>query len=135
METKWSAQILLNSNRLTKVEFICPSTSNQITFKLLNGHDDKAIEKTIKGLKKLNKESSPELTTRLKYMITSVEGKTEKKDIREFVDNYLLAKDSRAFREYVRKIQPDVDLTFFPNGTSNRVSLPIGLRFFWPDID
>ena len=24
-ETKWSAQILLNSNRLTKVEFICPS--------------------------------------------------------------------------------------------------------------
>ena len=25
-ETKWSAQILLNSNRLTKVEFISPST-------------------------------------------------------------------------------------------------------------
>ena len=24
-ETKWSAQILLSSNRLTKVEFICPS--------------------------------------------------------------------------------------------------------------
>ena len=24
-ETKWSAQILLNSNRLTKVEFITPS--------------------------------------------------------------------------------------------------------------
>ena len=24
-ETKWSAQILLNSNRLTKVEFISPS--------------------------------------------------------------------------------------------------------------
>ena len=24
-ETKWSAQILLNSNRLTKVEFLCHS--------------------------------------------------------------------------------------------------------------
>jgi hypothetical protein len=25
METKWSAQILLSSNRLKKVEFTCPS--------------------------------------------------------------------------------------------------------------
>ena len=25
METKWSAQILLNSNRLTRVEFVSPS--------------------------------------------------------------------------------------------------------------
>ena len=67
-------------------------------------------------------------------MITSVEGKTEVKDIRDFVDNYLLAKDSRALREYVREIQPDVDLTFFPNNAETRVTIPIGINFFWPDV-
>ena len=67
-------------------------------------------------------------------MITSVEGSRDKKDIREFVDNYLLAKDARALREYIKEIQPDVDLTFFPSGGSNRVNLPIGVSFFWPDI-
>jgi hypothetical protein len=39
----------------------------------------------------------------LKYIITSVEGAREKKDIRDFVDNYLLAKDSRALREYIKE--------------------------------
>ena len=39
-------------------------------------------------------------------MITSVDGKDEKKDIRDFVDNYLLARDSRAFREHVKKHNP-----------------------------
>jgi hypothetical protein len=67
-------------------------------------------------------------------MITSVEGEREKKDIREFVDNYLLAQDSRALREYIREIQPDVDLTFFPDGNSDRINIPIGISFFWPDI-
>jgi hypothetical protein len=67
-------------------------------------------------------------------MITSVEGMREKKDVREFVDTALLAKDARALREYVKEIQPDVDLTFFPSEGSNRVNIPIGVSFFWPDI-
>jgi uncharacterized protein YtpQ (UPF0354 family) len=107
---------------------------NHITFKLLNHKDEKNIQRELDGLKKINKENSPELTTRLKYMITSVEGKTETKDIREFVDNYLLAKDSRKLREYVKEIQPDVDLTFFPDSAETRVTIPIGINFFWPDV-
>jgi hypothetical protein len=27
-----------------------------------------------------------------------------------------------------------VDLTFFPNGSNEKVSIPVGLSFFWPDI-
>ena len=34
----------------------------------------------------------------------------------------------------IKKIQPDVDLTFFPNNGSDRISIPIGVSFFWPDI-
>ena len=123
--------IFTNGN---KFEFTLPHSKNHITFKFLTHKDEKNITRELEGLKKINKENSPELTTRLKYMITSVEGKTETKDIREFVDNYLLAKDSRKLREYVRKIQPDVDLTFFPDGTEDRVTIPIGVSFFWPDV-
>ena len=66
-------------------------------------------------------------------MIVSVDGNTDQKSIREFVDNYMLAKDARAFREYVKEFQPDVDLTFFPERSESRVDIPIGLSFFWPD--
>ena len=114
-------------------EFTLPHSGNRVTFKLLTHKDEQDINRELEGLKKINKDNSPELTTRLKYLITSVEGKTEKKDIREFVDNYLLARDSRALREYIKEIQPDVDLTFFPTGESNRINIPIGVSFFWPD--
>tara|TARA_R110002020_G_scaffold23189_3_gene77556 strand:- start:3521 stop:4246 length:726 start_codon:yes stop_codon:yes gene_type:complete len=123
--------MLVNGN---KFEFTLPHSKNHITFKLLTHKDEKNIQRELDGLKKINKENSPELTTRLKYMITSVEGKTEAKDIREFVDNYLLAKDSRKLREYIKEIQPDVDLTFFPDSAETRVTIPIGVNFFWPDV-
>jgi len=116
-----------------KFEFTLPHSKNHITFKLLNHKDEKNIQRELDGLKKINKDNTPELTTRLKHMITSVEGKSETKDIREFVDNYLLAKDSRALREQLKEIQPDVDLTFFPNNAETRVNIPIGVSFFWPD--
>jgi hypothetical protein len=114
--------------------FTLPKSGNTLTFKLLTHKDEQDINRELEGLKKINKDASPELSTRLKYVITSVEGKRDKKDIREFVDNYLLAQDSRALREYIREMQPDVDLTFFPSNGSNRVNIPIGISFFWPDF-
>jgi len=112
--------------------FILPSSEVKLTYKLLTGHDEKNIEKEIEGLKKLNKDTSPELTTRLKYMITSVNGDREAKTIRQFVDNHLLARDSRAFREYIKTTQPDVDLTFTTD-SGEEVAIPITINFFWPD--
>ena len=119
---------------INEFNFTLPSTGVEITFKLLTGSDEKKINAELEGLKKINKNSSPELSTRLKYMITSVGGNREAKDVRQFVDNQLLARDSRALREYVKEVQPDVDLTFFPDGSDTKVSTPIGLSFFWPDI-
>ena len=68
-------------------------------------------------------------------MITSVDGNRESKVIREFVDKHLLARDAKSLRSHIKKFQPDVDLTFFPSGDSDRVSIPIGIKFFWPDVD
>lgn len=117
--------------------FIFPSSGTNITFKLLTHKDEMAITQELNGLKKISKDNLPELSTRLKYMITSVEGSTERKDIREFVDNYLLAKDSRVFREYVKEIQPDINLTFDFDGIDGfeeGVNIPIGINFLWPDV-
>tara|TARA_R110002020_G_scaffold252142_1_gene465931 strand:+ start:374 stop:1102 length:729 start_codon:yes stop_codon:yes gene_type:complete len=124
----------LFTSRTNEFTYTLPFSKNKITFKILTHKDEQDINRELNGLKKINKDNSPELTTRLKYIITSVEGKREPKDIREFVDNYLLAKDSRSLREYIREIQPDVDLTFFPDGKNSKVNIPIGLNFFWPDV-
>ena len=112
--------------------YTLPNSGNLITFKILTAGDDKKIDAELAGLKKINKDSSPELSTRLKYLITSVNGDREAKTIREFVDNHLLARDSRLLREYIRKVQPDVDLTFISN-SGEEVAIPVNLSFFWPD--
>lgn len=114
--------------------FTLPGSGNIVTFKLLTHSDEKKIEQETKGLTKINKNSSTTITTRLKHQILSVNGETEKPKIREFVDNYLLAQDSRALRERIKELSPDVDLTFFPENGNNRVDIPIGLSFFWPDL-
>ena len=116
-----------------KFNYQLPHTGTNITFKILNHKDEQSIKSELNGLKKINKNNSPEITTRLKYLILAVDGNEDKKDIREYVDNFLLARDAKSLRNYAKNIQPDVDLTFFPDGNESRVDLPIGLTFFWPD--
>ena len=116
--------------------FTLPHTNTSITYKILTSKDEKKIEAEIKGLKKINKQSSPELSTRLKHMITSVNGDSESKNIREFVDNYMLARDSRAFREHIRETQPDIVMKFDyigENGVEEGAIVPMTAGFLWPD--
>lgn len=117
---------------INEFDFTLPHSGTKITFKLLTHKDEKKITAEIEGLKKISKDNSSELTTRLKYIITSVEESREIKTIREFVDNYLLARDSRALRDYIRKIQPDVNMNFTTN-SGEEVAIPININFFWVD--
>ena len=119
-------------NGKNEFPFVLPHSNTSITFKVLDGHDEAKIESELKGLKKLRGDNVPELTTRLKYIITSVNGDEDSKTIREFVDNYLLARDSRSLREQISQVQPDVDMTITLDG-GEEVSVPLGLNFFWPD--
>jgi len=114
--------------------YTLPTSQIPITFKLLTHADETNIAREITGLRKVNKEASPELSTRLKYMITSVNGSSDTKSVREFVDNQFLARDSRDFRKHVESVNPDVDLTFYPTGGPEEgVNIPIGVTFLWPD--
>ena len=132
LEPKFIHEHLFSKGK-NEFEYELPSTGVKVTFKLFTGKEELDIQKELEGLKKINKENSPELTTRLKYMLLSVNGDSERKVIREFVDNHLLARDSRSLRNYVKSIQPDIDLTF-TNDSDEEVAIPINLNFFWPDL-
>ena len=130
----------INESLFTKgkneFKFTLPQSGNVITFKLLTGKDEKAIEAEIKGLQKVDPNGAFENTTRLKHMITSVNGKADQVSIRDFVDNYLLAPDSRAFKKYYSDISPDIDtiITVDKDGyVQEGVIIPININFFWPD--
>jgi hypothetical protein len=124
----------IKNKGINEFDYTLPSTGANITYKILTHGDEQKIQVELDGLKKINKNASPELSTRLKYIITSVNGDREQKTIREFVDKYLLARDSRELRKHIKETQPDVDLTFFPEGSSLRIDIPVGIRFFWPDF-
>ena len=122
---------LKNANEFT---FTLPKSQNTVVFKVLTHRDERQIEEEIKGLKKVN--LSAEVTTRLKRTIVAINGDREPKAIREFVDNYLLASDAKALREYMKASTPDLDLTFTFTGsdgyTQEGVDLPLGVSFFYP---
>ena len=126
----------LIKNGINEFTFSLPKSGNTITFKLLTHGDEKKIEAEIKGLTKVNPNNSYDVTTRLKHMITSINGDREQKSIRDFIDTYMLAPDARALREYYIKVQPDIKLKFIPedeNYTGEGIDVPISLNFFWPD--
>ena len=117
--------------------YTLPHTKNDVTFKILTGHDERKIDAELKSLKKISKTASNEVTVRLYRTITSVNGSSEAKDIKEFTSNYFLAKDIREFRKYYKSVNPDVDMDVMVinnDGDEEVVSLPIGLSFFWPDL-
>jgi hypothetical protein len=121
---------------LNEFAFTLPHSGNNITFKLLTHGDEQKIEAEIKGMQKINPNGSFDVTTRLKHIIVSVEGKRDQKEIRDFVDNYLIARDTRAFRQYYSSISPDINLKYIPedpNYVGEGIDIPISMNFFWPD--
>ena len=117
-------------------EFVLPSSKIPVTFKLLTQGDQKAIEKEMAGLKRINPKASSEVTTRLKYMIVALNGDRSPATIREFVDN-MLVRDSQALRNYYYKISPDLELKFNyvkDNGdVVEGVNIPLNVSFLLPD--
>jgi len=116
--------------------FTLPTSKVNVTIKFLTHADERKIDNELKGLKKLNKNITSDVTTRMKYIITSVDGDYEQKTIREFVDNQFLARDARELRNYIEKIQPSVDLSYDyedQRGNIKKIDIPVGIKFFWPD--
>jgi hypothetical protein len=124
---------------INNFSFTLPKSGTVLTYKLINQADEEAIDKEIAGLKKINKESSSEFTTRLKYILTSVNGKSDEETIRKFVDEEFLAIDARAFREFMNANTPDIDMRFDFKCSSceheRRMNIPVGASFLWIDLE
>jgi len=135
IQTKDIDLSILNAENRYEMEL--PLSKKKITFKLLTHRDEKDINAEIQAMERLskNKEMASDVSTRLKYMITSVDGNTDKANINKFAKN-MLAKDTRAFREYVKTISPDLNLKYdFVSeitGESEALDIPFGISFFYP---
>ena len=122
----------------TEFEITLPTSKRQLTFRLMTHGLDKQIQSEIKANLKLTKSTgiNKELTTRLKYLITSIDGIRDRQKINNFVDNELFAADSRFLRDEMKKLTPDMDMTFVftsnATGESQVMEVPMDVSFFWP---
>ncbi len=124
-------------------EFELPTAKKHITYRLLTHGDEGKIQDEIKAVKKNFRTRGiagvdSQLSTRLKHMIIAVDGDSSPKRIRDFVDNEFLSRDTRAFREELKKISPDIDMTFTfisdITGQEKEMAIPLGVNFFWPGV-
>jgi hypothetical protein len=114
-------------------DYTTPS-GTKLTFKILTHGDERLIDKDVEALKKINKDVSSEISTRLRYMIKSVDGKNDLATINKFVNN-MLAKDSRALREHIKSMSPDMNMKFeytHEDGEVEEAPISLGVGFFWP---
>jgi hypothetical protein len=122
----------------TSVEFkiILPLSKAEIGVKLLTRNDELEMAKESKALKKAMGDLDNDTTSRIRAMITSVDGDTSKAKIWAVADN-MLVRDARYLREQYKNLSPDIDfnieLEHECDTTVKKVRLPIGVNFFWPD--
>ena len=121
----------INSNEF---EIELPYSKITVKFKLLNGYDEFDIEKELESYKKVGMKVSPELTTRLKHTIVSVDGDDSKTTISNFVDN-MLSRDSLFLRSELARVAPDIEMTqeIEIEGDTVKVVIPMTVNFFWPN--
>ncbi len=122
-------------NRNNEYQLNLPKSGTKIKFKLLTHADELAITKDIEASEKTLKQSN-EITTRLRRVITEVEGNRDLGHISNYVINQLQAADSRALRKHIQSLTPDIDLSFEYTspftGEKEALKVPIGLDFFYP---
>lgn len=127
--------ILRRDNRYN---FKTPSGYN-LVIKLLSHGDEQKIDEEIKALSKLNKSGvSAELTTRYRFIIVEVDGKSDTKSIIDFINNKFVTRDTRALREFIKTFQPDVVMEYEyedpESGEKEVRPIPMGVGFFYPSI-
>lgn len=131
-----SDSIMIDPNQF---ELTLPRSKRKVVYELLTQGVDNKIEKYLQALKKTAKKDSvdTELTTRLKKLILSVDGVTDQEYIDNFVENELLAIDSKFLREQIKQVAPDVNLKFnfecpHCGHESETQDFEITTQFFWP---
>ncbi len=111
-----------------------PISKTKIKFSILTGKDEKLIKKDLEASKKIGTGVTPELTTRLRYVIKAVDGETSQPVINNLAVN-MLSRDSMFLREQIKKVSPDIELkqNIEIGGETVEVVIPMTVGFFWPE--
>ena len=115
--------------------FELPNSKRAITLRFLTHKDEKELEKEAEALKKVSSGLAKTMTSRMKRIIASVDGNSERTVVNNFVDTELLSVDSLELRKYLNSINPDINMTTiatFPDGREEEVAVEITAQFFWP---
>ena len=126
---------LYNNSR--EFEFELPVSKKKLVIKLQTAVEQKAIEKASAAQERAGIPVKG-TTNYLKNLIVSIDGNDDTKFINEFVENYLLAKDSLMLRKFIVDVTPDYDLSLDVDVPSQnffkKIQLPIDIQFFWPRL-
>ena len=114
-------------------EVTLPISKRKIKFSLLTGKDERLIDEELNASKKVGA-VSPELTTRLRYLIKEVDGDNSQSVINEISQN-ILSRDSMYLREEIKKVTPDIimEQEIDLGGEAVKVDIPMTVGFFWPN--
>ena len=115
-------------------EITLPVSKQKIKFSILTGKDEGLITKDLKASQKMGTGVSPELTTRLRYIIKEVDGDSSQSTINQTALN-MLSRDSMTLREELTKVSPDIELEqeVEIGGETVKVDIPMTVGFFWPN--
>jgi len=134
LKEDWIIKKNLVEDNKNEFQFIGPITKAKINFMLLTGHLEKQLEELNKAYEKAGQDRG--LTNRYKVIITSINGDSTRGVIDDFIDNQFVARDSLAFRDYIKEVSPDINFNTtvqMSNGTEQEVAVPMTVRFFWPN--
>jgi len=118
-------------------DYQLPMSGRLVTYKIATHKDEMAIEAEIKGLQKVNKNLSSDVTVRLSHSVVAVDGDRDKKIIRDFVKSMPI-RDSQDLRKQISANTPDIVMKFDFTTASGEVveglNLPMTVDFFWPEF-
>jgi len=133
-------QVEITQKNSNVFNFELPLSKINLTFKILSHRDETDISNMVKRKKKQARSTqvSYELTSRLKAMITAVDGDEDQNTINKFVDEQFISRDSLAFRKHLDSVTPDIDMTVYFEcqacGHEESMQIPLTVEFFWPRV-
>ena len=121
---------------INNLEFKLPISKKLVKYNILTGKDEDDIALEIKRIAKATRGASPEISTRLRYIMESVDGDSSPETVSNYSKN-MLARDSLALRQEVKRVSPDIELTQEVDlgGEMVEVAIPMTANFFWPNTE
>jgi hypothetical protein len=118
-----------------------PKCKANIKFRLLKGSDETRLQKVAELNKKSvgnNMKYQTVLTERYLLQIMEVQGNRDKTFIKKFISAMPIA-DSLFFREYLKEVEPGLDMTHDFDcescGHSYQQEVPMTAKLFWPNAN